>query len=375
MKIASIEPIPLAYPEPNDHDLTRYLLLVKVTTDDGLVGWGETWSRFPEATKACMDLIDGMAEVIKDADPRETEPIWRKLRAHSYWYGTGGLASFAISAIDIALWDIKGKAAGLPLVTMLGGAVQEKLPAIVSSHADKADLREGAEEIGNWLDERDLKGVKYGMTWEGPAKLGREQGRDVEFVKEIRERIGPDRDIMVDVRAAFPWDVGTATRRVLGFEEYGIRWIEEPFQPSALDLYKDLRARITTMIGFGERSRTVEEFEAAVATGLTDVVGVDPGSAEGLTGCVKVIDRIEAANRHFNAHAWSGAIISAVSVALSAATPSTLVFEVKPRRNPMQHELVADPIDPVDGYVSAPTSPGIGVDIQDDCVAHYRLDD
>jgi L-alanine-DL-glutamate epimerase-like enolase superfamily enzyme len=374
LKITAIEPIPLAYPEPNDHDLTRYLLLVKVTTDEGLVGWGETWTRWPEATKACIDLIDGMAEVILGEDPGGIEPIWRKLRAHSYWYGTGGLASFAISAIDIALWDIKGKRSGEPLVDLLGGAVQEKLPAIVSSHADKADLREGADEIGDWLDERDLKGVKYGMTWEGPARLGRSHERDVAFVREIRERIGPDRDIMVDVRAAFPWDIGTATRRILGFEEYGIRWIEEPFQPSALDLYRDLRGRITTMIGFGERSRTVEEFTAAVATGLTDVVGVDPGSAEGLTGCVKVIERIEAANRHFNAHAWSGAIISAVSVALSAASPSTLVFEVKPRRNPMQHELVADPIDPVGGWISPSTRPGLGVEIVEDCVSHYRLD-
>jgi L-alanine-DL-glutamate epimerase-like enolase superfamily enzyme len=374
LKITAIEPIPLAYPEPNDHDLTRYLLLVKVTTDEGLVGWGETWTRWPEATKACIDLIDGMAEVILGEDPGGIEPIWRKLRAHSYWYGTGGLASFAISAIDIALWDIKGKRSGEPLVDLLGGAVQEKLPAIVSSHADKADLREGADEIGDWLDERDLKGVKYGMTWEGPARLGRSHERDVAFVREIRERIGPDRDIMVDVRAAFPWDIGTATRRILGFEEYGIRWIEEPFQPSALDLYRDLRGRITAMIGFGERSRTVEEFTAAVATGLTDVVGVDPGSAEGLTGCVKVIERIEAANRHFNAHAWSGAIISAVSVALSAASPSTLVFEVKPRRNPMQHELVADPIDPVGGWISPSTQPGLGVEIVEDCVSHYRLD-
>lgn len=373
MKVVALEPIPLAYPEPNNHGLTSYLLLVKATTEEGLVGWGETWTRWPEATKACIDLIEGMAPVVIGRDPMHTEAIWHALRRHSYWYGTGGLASFAISGIDIALWDLKGKIVGQPLISLLGGPVLERLPAIASSHADKEDLHEGAENMAGWID-GGLHGVKFGMTWEGPARLGVEHERDVEFVRLIRERIGPCRDIMVDVRAAFPWDLATATRRIKGFEEYGIRWVEEPFEPSALERYRDLRKRVNTLIGFGERSRTVEEFAAVVATGLTDVVGVDPGSAEGLTGCVKIIERIEAAQRHFNPHAWSGAIITAVSLALSASTRSSLVFEVKPHRNPMQHELVSEPIDPVDGWLSPPTRPGIGVEVLEDAVDHYRMD-
>lgn len=376
MRIASLDAIPLAYPEPNDHDLERYLLLTKVTTDDGIVGWGEAWTRWPEATTACIDIVKGMAEaVVVGEDPFETQRLWHRLRRHSYWYGTGGLASFAISAIDTALWDIKGKATGQSLISMLGGPVQDRLPAIVSSHPGHADLRQGAEEIRDWLDAGELHGVKYGMTWEGDAGLGREHDRDVAFLREVREAIGPDREIMIDVRGAFPWDIGTAIRRVQAFDEYGVRWVEEPFDPSALDLYRDLRPRVRTMIAFGERARTVEEFQTAVDSGLTDVVGVDPGSCEGLTGALKILARIEAANRHFNAHAWSGGIVSAASIALSAATRSSLVFEVKPRRNPMQHELISTPIDPVEGgWVVPPSGPGLGIEIVDDCVEHYRMD-
>jgi L-alanine-DL-glutamate epimerase-like enolase superfamily enzyme len=374
VRIASIEAIPLAYLEPNDHGLERYLLLTKVTTDEGVVGWGEAWTRWPEATLACIDLVDGMAAVVIGEDPFTSEVLWNRLRRHSYWYGTGGLASFAISAIDTALWDIKGKVTNQSLVSMLGGAVQERLPAIASSHPSKPDLAEGAAEIAEWLEAGNLHGVKFGLTWEGEAGLGREHDRDVEFVRLVREAIGPHRDIMVDVRGAFQWDLGTATRRVRAFEEYGLRWIEEPFDPNALELYRELRGRVTTLVAFGERARTVEEFQAAVQSGLTDVVGVDPGSSEGLTGAVKVIERIEAAQRHFNAHAWSGAIVSAASVALSAATRSSLVFEVKPRRNPMQHELVAEPIEPVDGWMTPPSRPGVGAEILDDCVEHYRMD-
>jgi L-alanine-DL-glutamate epimerase-like enolase superfamily enzyme len=373
LKIASVEAVPLGYPEPNDHGLTRYLTLVKMTTDAGVVGWGETWTRWPEATRAACELIDGMAPLLIGADPLESERLWDRLRRHSYWYGTGGLASFAISGLDIAIWDLKGKILGVPLITLFGGALQERLPAIASSHASHADLREGAEQIGEWLDSG-LQGIKFGMTWEGEAQLGHQHERDVEFVRLVRERIGPEPDIMVDVRGAFPWDLQTATRRVRALEEHGLRWIEEPFKPNQLSLYRELRARVSTLVGFGERSRTVEEFEQAVATGLTDVVGVDPGSAEGITGTLKVISRIEAAQRHFNAHAWSGALITAASLALSASTSSCLVFEVKPIRNPMQHDLVAEPLDPIDGWISPPSSPGLGVEVLDDAVAHYRLD-
>lgn len=373
MKIASVEPIPIAYPEPNDHGLTRYLMLVKLITDEAVVGWGESWTRWPEATSAGCALVDGMASLLIGEDPMDSERLWDKLRSHSYWYGTGGLASFAISALDIAIWDLKGKILGVPLISLLGGAVQEPLPAIASCHASKANLQEGADEIGSWL-EGGLQGVKFGMTREGDARLGLEHDRDVEFMRLLRKRVGPAADIMVDARGAFPWDLQTATMRVQAFEEHGLRWIEEPFAPTQMALYRELRPRVSTLIGFGERSRTVEEFEQAVETGLTDVVGVDPGSAEGVTGCVKVISRIEAARRHFNAHAWSGALVTAVSLALSASTKSSLVFEVKPIRNPMQHDLVAHPFEPVDGWISAPRSPGIGVEVLDDAVEHYRAD-
>ena len=106
---------------------------------------------------------------------------------------------------------------------------------------------------------------------------------------------------------------------------------------------RDLRAKTTTAIAYGEKEWTVDGFERVLATGTVDVVGVDPGRAEGITGFKKVCDRVEAYDRQANAHAWSSAIVSAASIAVSFSTPACRLFELKPLRNPMQHELVSDP--------------------------------
>jgi L-alanine-DL-glutamate epimerase-like enolase superfamily enzyme len=104
-----------------------------------------------------------------------------------------------------------------------------------------------------------------------------------------------------------------------------------------------------------------------------DVVGCDPGRAEGITGTRKMIEHVEAADVWFNAHAWSSAIITAASIALSASSPRCLVFELKPIRNPMQHELVTTPFEQHDGWIDVPMKPGLGVDVQESVLEKYRL--
>ena len=111
-----------------------------------------------------------------------------------------------------------------------------------------------------------------------------------------------------------------------------------------------------------------------LATGSCDVLGVDPGRAEGITGFKLVCDRTEAYRRQANAHAWSSAIVSAASLAISFSSPACKLFELKPLRNPMQHDLVTEPIDHVDGWVAPPTRPGLGIEVLDEVVDRYRSD-
>src|SRR5207245_1919167 len=135
-RVVKIEPIPVSYPEPNDFNAIRHLCLVKITTDDGVVGWGESITQFPEASLATKAIVDGMAERVVGKDPTDTYAIWQSLHDKAWWYGyNGGIASYAIAAIDIALWDVKGKILGVPVLQLLGGAVHERLPALASCHA------------------------------------------------------------------------------------------------------------------------------------------------------------------------------------------------------------------------------------------------
>jgi L-alanine-DL-glutamate epimerase-like enolase superfamily enzyme len=371
-RIAKVEAIPVSYPEPNDFDALRHLCLVRITTTDGVVGWGESITMWPESTFAVKALIEGMAELVVGRDPLDNVAIWHSLHDRAWWYGYGGgLASFAIAAIDIALWDIKGKLLGAPVVQLLGGAVHERLPAVASCHAHYADIGRMVEEAQEWVAPG-LHGVKVGFGKRGDARLGYEHARDVEYMRRLREGLGPDQLIMIDCGWKTVWDVMTATRRIQAFEEWDLHWIEEPLGAWDPAGYADLRTRTTTLIAYGEKEWDLAGFERVLATGTVDVVGVDPGRAEGITGFRKVTERVEHHRRQSNAHAWSSAIVTAASLAISFATSSARLIEVKPLRNPMQHDLVAEPLEHSDGWFEPPTKPGLGIEVVDEVVERYR---
>ncbi len=371
-KVAMVEAIPVSYPEPNDFDALRHLCLVRITTEDGVVGWGESITMWPESTSAVKSLIEGMAELVVGRDPLDNVAIWHSLHDRAWWYGYGGgLASFAVAAIDIALWDIKGRLLGVPVVQLLGGAVHAKLPAVASCHAHYSDIERMVEEAQEWVAPG-LHGVKVGFGKRGDARLGYEHDRDVEYMRRMREGLGPEQLIMIDCGWRTTWDVMTATRRIRAFEEWDLHWIEEPLGAWDPHGYADLRARTSTLIAYGEKEWDLRGYERVLATGTVDVVGVDPGRAEGITGFRKVTDRVEHYRRQSNAHAWSSAIVTAASLAISFATSSAKLIEVKPLRNPMQHDLVAEPLDHDAGWFYPPTKPGLGIEVIDEVVERYR---
>jgi D-galactarolactone cycloisomerase len=371
--IASIEAIPIGYPEPNDHGRTRYVCLIKAVMDDGTVGWGEATAYWAEAARAIQQLVPALEELIVGESPFETESIWRGLREHMWWYGNGGIGSIALAGIDIALWDAKGKLLETRVLDLLGGPVKDALPAIASGHAAKPDLAALADEAAEWVS-TGLHGIKVGFGKRGDARLGYEHGRDVEYVRRVREAVGADKRVIVDLGVAIKWDVATAVERTRAFEEFDLYWIEEPlghWNPSG---YETLRAKTTTRIAYGEKEFTTEGVERILATGTCDVLGFDPGRAEGLTGFRHAVERVEAAATQANAHAWSTAIVSAASLAISWSTPVCRQFEVKPLRDVGQFELVENPVLHVDGFMPQPSGPGLGIYVDEAVVNRLRLD-
>ena len=374
MKIKRVTPFSVSYPEPNDSDNIRYLTFCAIESDDGTVGWGEAITQFHESTRATGHVIEAMGETLVGADPMENVALWRRLHQQSWWYGyEGGPASFAISAIDIALWDLKGKLLGQPVVNLIGGAHRHRLPVIASTHAFDESLEVEAEKHGRYVRAQGYKGVKIGMGKRGKAHLGYEIERDVRFVRMLREAIGPDALLIMDRGQSLVWTRAEAIARTNAFEESNLYWIEEPMEPTDAAGFLSLREHARCMIGTGEREWTARGFARVIESGVVDVVGCDPGRAEGITGALQVISLVEKADVWFNAHAWSSAVITAASLALSAFTPRCLLFEMKPIENPMQHELVARPFAQEDGWIDVPQVPGLGIDLEERVLQKYRF--
>lgn len=371
MRIRSLRAYPIQSPEPNDFGALRMTLLVRVDTEEGVTGWGEAIAMWPEACKAVKVLVeDGLAPLLTGQSPLDVERHWLAMKSHTWWYGEGGLASMAISAVDMALWDLKGRALGLPLYQLLGGRVWERLPACASTHASKATHEANAEEMAGYIT-AGYQSVKIGFGKRGHAGLGRDPDHDVAFVAAVRAAIGPKAGLMIDIGNSVRWDVATAIRTTRRMEEHQITWIEEPLHPDDIAGYQELRAATQTTIATGEREWTVARYKRLLETGTVDVVGIDPARAEGVSGFAKVRELVGAVRRKFNAHAWSTAITTAASLHLSASSPHCLLMEMKPLRNPMQHELVANPIDMKDGFVAPPEGPGLGVEVLEEMVSHY----
>lgn len=373
MKIADIEAVPLAYPEPNDHGGLRHVCLVRVTAGDGVAGWGEAVTIWPEATRATVEIVRGLAEVLAGRDPRDTAALWRAVREHTWWYGVGGIATFAHAAIDTALWDLKGRIAGQRVLDLLGGPVHDALPAVVSCHAARADLRAGAEEMAGWVAAEGAAGIKVGFGKRGSADLGFDHDRDVEFVRQLRAALGAEPKIMIDLGVRNRWTVAEAVRRVRAFEDHGLHWIEEPLGADDPEGYATLRAKTATLIAYGEREWTVRGVQRILDTGTVDVVGIDPGRTEGVTGFARAGELAEAAGRQANAHAWAGPIAYAAALAVSYARPCCRQFEVQPLVNPLHRDIAAAPR-PRGGALPQPAGPGLGIEVDPAAIEHYRLD-
>jgi L-alanine-DL-glutamate epimerase-like enolase superfamily enzyme len=362
------------YPEPNDNNNMRYLTFCKVEAEDGTVGWGEAISQFPESARATSAVIEGMARFAVGRSAMDNVAIWRSIKGGTWWFGWhGGVVSFALSALDIALWDLKGKLLGLPLIDLLGGAYRERLPVIASTHAWRPALEDEAERHGRYVRDEGYQGVKIGMGKFGDARLGYDFDRDVRFVKLLREAIGPDAMLMMDRGQSLRWTVADAIRRTKAFEEFGLTWIEEPLEPTEIDSFHKLRQHTTTLVATGEREWDAYGYRKFLDTGVADVVGCDVGRAEGITGALKVIGLVEERDLWFNSHAWSSAVNTAASIALSGFTSRCLLQELKPDRNPMQHELVEEPFQQSGGFIDIPRGPGLGVTVREEVLHHYAL--
>ncbi len=329
------------YREPNDHDSVRYSVMVQITDRSGAVGWGEAVTIFEEEARATLVLLDAWGPLLLGQDPNPAT-IREIVLDRSWWYSGGGSASFALAALDIAAWDIAGHLQGKTVFELLGGGSPDNaptLPIIVSTHAFYEDLTEQSEFLASCVREIDASGVKVGWGKKGGARLGVDPKRDEDFARLLRSALPDNSLMMFDIGARIRWGVDEAIARVLSFEPYDPYWIEEPLGADNPDGYRRLKDSTSILIAYGEREWTANGIRRILATGTVDVVGIDAGRAEGITGFVDAVASIEAGSRQVNAHAFAGPSSYAAGLAVSLTTSSCKQFEVAPLRNELMTRL------------------------------------
>jgi L-alanine-DL-glutamate epimerase-like enolase superfamily enzyme len=245
-----------------------------------------------------------------------------------------------------------------------------EIPVLASTHVFNANLDLEVERHARYVKEGYI-GFKIGMGKRGDARVGYELERDINFVRDLRQAAGPDAWIMMDRGQSLNWTFEDAVKRVSAWEEYGLKWVEEPFEPWEYEQFKRLRNHTKVLIAGSEREWDYRGFSETISSGTLDVIGCDVGRVEGITGALAIIKLVETAGLWFNSHAWSSAINTAASIALSASTPRCLLQELKPDENPMQHELITEPFTHKNGKIGVPSKPGLGVEVIEKTVQKY----
>jgi len=371
MKITRVETIYLRQREVKAQcDSGQDALIVRVETDAGISGLGEVDSN-PLAAKGAIDgpfshtTACGLAQVVLGEDPFQIEKLWYKMYRANIYGGRRGVGIHAMSGIDMALWDIKGKALGLPVWKLLGGGFQSRIRCYASSLFGATPRK--TAELARRFRQQGFTAVKFG--WD---PMGRDAKTDVALVREARRGLGDDADLLID--AGLAWDAATAIQRARAFSEYDIFWLEEPLRPDDYEGYRRLAEATQVRIAAGEEESNRLSFLELMDRGRIDVVQVDLTRCGGFTEAMKIAslawDRgLMAANHGFTTY-----INVAAALHWLASIPNALICEFVAEQGTNLREFVTrQKLRARDGFLEVPAEPGLGIELDEEGVRKFRV--
>ncbi len=378
MKITKVEAIPVRQKEnvQLNNDSAQDGIIIKVHTDEGIVGYGEVDSA-PWVVKSIIEspsshrICRGLGEMIIGEDPFEMERIWEKMYVGSQFYGRRGVVIHAMSGIDIALWDIVGKALNKPIYKLLGGAQRGKVRAYASTLMPYTP-EEAYDETKKWV-EQGYTAIKLG--WGGFEQGNREI---IELVRASREAAGPDVDLLFDLGFIpsddHPIDAASRMPLIKELEQYKPYWIEEPLFADDYDGYRKLAETTTIRIAGGENETTRYGFRQLIEQGGVDIVQPDVTRCGGLSEAKKIAQLAHAHHLTCVPHAWSSGIVIAASLHLITAIPNGSLLEYCVAETPIRQEMLQSDIVVRDGYAQITDKPGLGIEINEEALEKYRCD-
>lgn len=362
-------------------------IVVIIRTDEGLFGVGETDTN-PWVARACIEARGthcmglGLKEMLIGEDPTEPERIWGKLYSGSKMTGRRGAMICAQGAIDMALWDIAGKAAGKPIYELLGGAAKDFITpyaSLLPTGNTLGDYRRSLVAKAKEAKARGYTAGKMEVCVKGPYTHNAIQGSDddvVEIVAACREGVGSDFVMMVDV--AYTWSNPKEALRVLKkLEPYNVFFMETPLDIDDVEGYAWLHDHSPIPIAAGEWQNTHWEFADLADRGKLDVLQPDVGRVGGFTEAKKVAAIAQQRGRLIVPHCWKSGIGIAASAHLCAATACCPYIEYLPAELSESHlrrDLVKDGLTMIDGKIPLPKRPGLGIELNEEALVKYRVD-
>ena len=345
----------------------RNLLFLQVQTDEGIVGLGEAYSCGPD--DATERVIHDFESWLVGRDPREVERLWQLMYNTTRFPG-GSVVNSAISGIEHALWDIKGKALGVPVYELLGGRCRDRVRVYQSPHGATPDelAANAAELIGRY----GYTALKIGPQPPGSHALpwNRVLRESAARMEAVRRAVGEDVDVATDPHAKV-FEPVRALELIDALQPYRPMFVEEPLRPENVDALAKLRAQARVPIATGEMLYTKFEFRDLLVREAADIVQPDVCVAGGILELKKIAAMAEAFYVDVAPHNPMGPVATAVNVQLAACTPNFLILEYIPDDQPPRRDLVAEPMLLRDGYLEIPTKPGLGIALNLEALAGH----
>jgi galactonate dehydratase len=370
MKIASVRPWLVKAPGTYWGEY----LFVEVTTDEGITGWGEITSTTKLANRALCAMLTQINGALVGEDPAHIERLWHKVFRSFTYMGSRGAAVECVSAIDIALWDIRGKALDKPIYELLGGPVRDDISLYTHPDQSKFTSKEGVVAEIRDIVKSGHVALKFDpFAYQGgdrerhdgylDGSMTRKDEREAaELTALIRETVGPDIEVLIDAHGRF--DVPTAIRLCRTLEEAGdIDWFEEPVPPESLNALKQVRDKVSAPISVGERGHTKWDFVPILENKLADYIMPDVTWTGGITELKKISALCEAYYIPVSPHDASGPINVVAGAQVMMTVPNFYRLETSRWDLGNYNAFIKTPLDNSAGALKLSRAPGLGIEM------------
>jgi galactonate dehydratase len=378
VKIAGLETFVVGNPPP--HDGGRYFLFLELATDDGIRGVGEVYAAtFAPAVVVAM-IEDVFEHHVVGTDPFHVEALWKRVYARGYTGRPDVSLAGVLSGIEMACWDIIGKAVEKPVYELLGGRVHERLRGYTYVYAEPGDATDvymdaalaatrAAEYAGRGHTALKFDPATHYSAFDPRQPDLVELDRCEEFMRLLRDAVGSRCDLLFGTHGQFT--PAGAIRLARRLEPYEPLWFEEPTPPDSPEEMAKVARATSIPIATGERLATKYEFARVLRTGAASILQPDLGRVGGLLEAKKIAGMAEAHYAQVAPHLYCGPVVGAANVQLATCSPNFLVLEGIKEWGGFHADLLVDPIVWEDGYVIPPTGPGLGVELDEDVAAAH----